>query len=152
MARDSLYRDRNLQVIFGVTLMAILGVSSITPAFPSIMRELNLTGSQIGLLITFFTLPGVILAPVMGVLADRFGRKRILVPSLFFFAIAGTACTFASDFNALLGMRVVQGIGAASLGGFLPVHWRCYSPARLELSFPSINNSPAYRDSGTHHT
>ena len=91
MAKDSLYRDRNLQVIFGVTLMAVLGVTSITPAFPSIMRELGITGSQVGLLITSFTLPGVILAPFLGVLADRFGRKKILVPSLFLFAIAGTA-------------------------------------------------------------
>lgn len=116
MAKDSLYRDRNLQVIFGVTLMAVLGVSSITPAFPSIMRELGITGGQVGLLITFFTLPGAILAPFLGVLADRFGRKKILVPSLFLFAIAGTACTFIRDFNVLLAMRAFQGIGAAGLG------------------------------------
>lgn len=116
MAKDSLYRDRNLQIIFGVTLMAVLGVSSITPAFPTIIRELGITGSQVGLLITFFTLPGVILAPFLGVLADRFGRKRILVPSLFLFAIAGTACTFIRDFNLLLALRAFQGIGAAGLG------------------------------------
>ena len=116
MAKDSLYRDRNLQVIFGVTLMAVLGVTSITPAFPSIMRELGITGSQVGLLITSFTLPGVILAPFLGVLADRFGRKKILVPSLFLFAIAGTACTFIRNFNTLLIMRALQGTGAAALG------------------------------------
>ena len=116
MAKNRLYRDRNLQIIFGVTLMAVLGVSSITPAFPNIMHELGLTGNQVGLLITFFTLPGVILAPFLGVLADRFGRKKILVPSLFLFAIAGTTCTFIPDFNTLLAMRVLQGIGAAALG------------------------------------
>ncbi len=116
MAKDSLYRDRNLQVIFGVTLMAVLGVSSITPAFPSIMRELGISGGQVGLLITFFTLPGAILAPFLGVLADRFGRKKVLVPSLFLFAIAGTACTFVHDFNTLLILRAFQGIGAAALG------------------------------------
>ncbi len=116
MAKNSLYRDRNLQIVFGVTLMAVLGVSSIIPAFPSMIRELGITGSQVGLLITFFTLPGVILSPVLGMLADRYGRKRILVPSLFLFAMAGTACTFIRDFNFLLGMRVVQGIGGAALG------------------------------------
>lgn len=116
MAKDSLYRDKNLQIIFGVTLMAVLGVSSITPAFPSIMRELGITVGQVGLLITFFTLPGAILAPFLGVAADRFGRKKILVPSLFLFAITGTASTFIRDFNVLLAMRVFQGIGAAGLG------------------------------------
>ena len=116
MAKDSLYRNRNLHIIFGVTLIAVLGVSSITPAFPSIMHDLDITGGQVGLLITFFTLPGVILAPFLGVMADRFGRKRILVPSLFLFAIAGTACTFIRDFNILLVLRVFQGIGGAGLG------------------------------------
>ncbi len=96
--------------------MAVLGVSSITPAFPTMASELGVTGSQIGLLITFFTLPGAILAPLMGVLADHYGRKRILVPSLFLFAIAGTATAFISDFTFLLVMRGIQGIGAASLG------------------------------------
>jgi ACDE family multidrug resistance protein len=116
MAKDSLLRDKNLLVIFGVTLMAVLGVSSITPAFPKIAGELGITGGQVGLLITFFTLPGAILAPLMGIMADRFGRKRILIPSLFLFAIAGTACAFTQNFNLLLGLRVLQGIGAASLG------------------------------------
>ena len=116
MVTDKLYRDKNLHIIFGVTLTAVLGVSSITPAFPKIMHELGISGSQVGLLITFFTLPGVILAPFLGILADRFGRKRVLLPSLFLFAVAGTACTFARDFNLLLALRAFQGIGGAGLG------------------------------------
>lgn len=108
--------DPNLHVIFGVTLMAVLGVSSITPAFPQIADALGLTPGAVGLLVTIFTLPGVILTPVLGVLADRFGRKRILVPSLLLFAIAGSACGLARDFQLLLGLRLLQGVGAASLG------------------------------------
>jgi ACDE family multidrug resistance protein len=116
MSQTRLYRHRNLQIIFAVTLMAVLGVSSITPAFPQIVRELGVSSAQVGLLITFFTLPGIILAPFLGVLADRLGRKRILVPSLFLFAIAGTACTFTHHFHMLLLLRALQGAGAAALG------------------------------------
>jgi MFS family permease len=43
------------------------------------------------------------------------GRKKIIVPSLLLFGIAGTACAFARDFNLLLLLRLLQGIGAASL-------------------------------------
>lgn len=68
-----------------------------------------------GLLITLYTLPGVLLTPVMGVLADRLGRKEVLVPSLFLFGIAGAACGLAPDFNLILALRFLQGIGAASL-------------------------------------
>jgi ACDE family multidrug resistance protein len=111
-----IYLDTNLQIIFGVTLTAVMGVSSITPAFPKIVQGLNLSPQAVGLLITVFTLPGVILTPVLGILADRFGRKKILVPSLILFGIAGAACSLARDFDLLLLLRFLQGIGAASLG------------------------------------
>ncbi len=96
--------------------MAVLGVASIAPAFPKIERELNISEQQAGLLITVFTLPGVILTPILGVMADRFGRKKILVPALLLFGLAGVSCFFVRDFQILLGFRLFQGIGAASLG------------------------------------
>jgi MFS transporter, ACDE family, multidrug resistance protein len=108
--------DTNLLVIFTVTLMAILGVASIAPAFPKVVSELGISSQAVGLLITSFTLPGVILAPFIGVLADRIGRRRILIPSLSVFGIAGGMCGFTTDFDTILILRLIQGIGGASLG------------------------------------
>lgn len=110
------YKDHNLHVLFGVTLMAVLGVSSITPAFPEIMDTFGITQSQVGLLITVFTLPGVVLTPILGVLSDRYGRKTILTPALITFGVAGGLCAFVADFQLLLLLRFVQGMGAAALG------------------------------------
>jgi MFS family permease len=115
-AERKLHLDPNLHVIFAVTLMAIMGVANITPAFPRIARELGVTSRQVGYLITYFTFPGVILSPVLGVLADRLGRKKVLVPSLILFGVAGTACAFARNFDLLLALRFVQGVGAAAIG------------------------------------
>jgi MFS transporter, ACDE family, multidrug resistance protein len=112
----SVIRNPNLHIIFLVTLFAVMGVSSIAPALPLIMRELHVKPGEIGLLITAFTLPGMILTPVMGILADRYGRKIILIPSLFLFGIGGFLCSFARSFEILLLLRFIQGIGAASLG------------------------------------
>ena len=114
--RKRIYLDTNLQIIFSITLMAVMGVASVTPAFPRIIQDLGISSTSIGLLITVFTFPGVILTPVLGVFADRYGRKRILIPSMFLFGIAGGACALSRDFNLLLIMRFFQGIGAASLG------------------------------------
>jgi len=114
--QSKLYRDPNLQIVFVVTLIVVMGVSSISPAFPEIQEAFGISKPAVGLLIVVFTLPGVLFTPVLGVLADRFGRKKILVPSLLLFGIAGTACFFARDFNLLLTLRFLQGIGAASLG------------------------------------
>lgn len=111
-----LYRDRNMQVVCAVSLIAVLGVGSVVPALSGLAGELGIGGAEVGLLLTAFTLPGVILSAVFGVLSDRLGRKRVLVPSLALFAIAGTMCAFTRDFQQLLVLRAVQGIGATSLG------------------------------------
>jgi MFS family permease len=99
-----------------VTLSAVMGVSSITPAFPQMAKELNISKEQIGWLITAFTIPGIFLTPVLGILADQFGRKKILIPSLILFSAAGTACAFTTDFSWLIGFRFLQGMGGAALG------------------------------------
>lgn len=115
-SQPRLLRDVNLYIIFGITLTAVMGVSSIAPAFPSIADAMDVSAQQIGLLITFFTLPGIFITPILGLLADRFGRKIVLVPSLLLFGIAGTACAFATSFEQMLFFRALQGMGSASLG------------------------------------
>jgi MFS family permease len=108
--------DPNLNLIFGVTLLAILGVSSVAPVFPTVAQELDVAPQAVGLLITVFTLPGIVLTPVFGILADRYGRKQVLVPALLLFSLAGSSCSLARDFDILLFLRFFQGVGAASLG------------------------------------
>lgn len=110
-----LYLDPDLQIIFSVTLMAVLGVSSVTPAFPKIGRAFDLSSQAVGNLITAFTLPGVLLTPILGILADRYSRKKTLIPSLMTFGLAGSACALVRDFALLLVLRFIQGIGAAAL-------------------------------------
>lgn len=107
--------EKNMAIIFGVTLIAVMGIASITPAFPGIIKYFGISTQQVGWLIAAFTLPGVFLTPVTGVLADRFGRKLVLVPSLFIFGIAGFLCSFMRDFHSLLVLLFVEGIGASGL-------------------------------------
>jgi len=111
-----IYLDTNLQIIFGITLTYIMGVASITPAFPKIVKELNISAKDVGLLIAVFSFPGILLTPFLGVIADRWGRKKIIFPSLMLFGIAGGLCFFVRDFKLLLILRLIQGIGAAPLG------------------------------------
>lgn len=110
-----LYSERRLQIIFGVTLMGVMGVSLISPVFPSMIDHFGISKQQVGLVVTAYTLPGVIVALLIGVLADRYGRKRVLVPLLVLFGIAGTAGAFAPTFRSLLILRALQGIGGAGL-------------------------------------
>ena len=130
------YRDPNLQIVFGVTLMAVLGVSSITPAFPTIVDELGITPQAVGSLITVFTLPGVLLTPVLGILADQFGRKRILVPALMLHSkpsrVAAHSFTFVSPSPAeSSGSRSKTGLSsnpAAPIVHVWPLSWLVARP------------------------
>lgn len=116
MKENNILKDRRLFVIFSITMIGVMGVATLTPALPMISEALNLTKTQVGLLISAFTFPGIFLAPLAGVVADRRGRKFVLVPSLFIFAIAGFAIFFIHNFYIILILRVIQGIGAAPLG------------------------------------
>ena len=107
--------EKNMIIIFGITLIAVMGISSITPAFPGIIKYFGISTQQVGWLIAAFTLPGIFLTPVSGILSDRFGRKLVLVPSLFIFGIAGFLCSFMRDFHLLLVFLFIEGIGAAGL-------------------------------------
>jgi len=114
--KRKIYLDTNLQIIFGITLTYIMAVASITPAFPKVVKELNISAKDVGLLISIFSFPGILLTPFLGVIADRWGRKKIIFPSLMLFGIAGGLCFFVHDFKLLLILRLIQGIGAAPLG------------------------------------
>lgn len=96
--------------------MAILGIVSVTPSLPYIASDLNVTADKIGLVVSLFALPGIFFTPVYGILADKYGRKKVLIPSLLIFGIFGTAGFFVRDFNMLLLFRFISGTGAASLG------------------------------------
>jgi MFS family permease len=82
----------------------------------NISEHFNVEKQNVGLLLSFFTIPGVIFTPLLGMLADRIGRKKVLLPALLLFTLAGTACGFATSFEMLLGFTFLQGVGAASLG------------------------------------
>jgi MFS family permease len=111
----ALYLDPNLQIVFCVALMAVLRVGSVAPAFPDIGRAFHVSSDSVSLLTTAFALPSVFLTPILGILADHWGRKRVLFPSLMLFGLAGGACALARDFELLLALRFLHGIGAASL-------------------------------------
>jgi MFS family permease len=83
--------------------------------------------SWAGVLVGSATLPGIALAPVLGLLADRYGRREVLLPCLVLFAIAGSAAGLAPTIWWLAAARFLQGVGSAGLINLAVViigdHW-----------------------------
>lgn len=109
------YGRSHLYIIFLTTLMAVIGVSLISPAFPLIKAELGLDNSEVAMLVTVFTLPGIFLSPVWGMASDRRGRRPALVASLLLFGISGGAIAALRSYDAILVCRFLQGCAAAGL-------------------------------------
>jgi MFS transporter, ACDE family, multidrug resistance protein len=87
----------------------------VTPAIPDIRDAFGVGTAATGLLLAFATAPGILLAPVIGLLADRYGRREVVVPCLVLFGIAGGVSAAAPSFHALLALRLLQGVGSAGL-------------------------------------
>jgi MFS family permease len=107
--------DPQFRVVVASTLTAVLGVTIVTPVVPLLPAALGITDRTASLLITAYTLPGVFFSPVAGVLADRYGRRRVLLWSLVLFSTAGVAVLVASGFSWVLLLRALQGVGASGL-------------------------------------
>nr|MBA3491403.1 hypothetical protein [Rubrobacteraceae bacterium] len=50
--RQPVWRDHDLHVVWGITLMSVLGIPSVTPAFPSVSEAFGLSSGQVYLLIS----------------------------------------------------------------------------------------------------
>ena len=104
-----------LGVILASAMIGVMGVSLLAPVLPTLRGEFGVTDSQVGLIITVYTLPGIVLTPFVGLAADRLGRRRTLIPLLFCFGIAGAAIAGATTFQQVLALRFIQGVGASAL-------------------------------------
>lgn len=109
------WQDTTVQVILASTLMGVMGVSLISPALPAVRQGLGITEAEASLILSAFTLPGILMGPLSGILADRYGRRIVLVPSLIVYGVSGGAVLLAPDLWTVIGLRIVQGSAAASL-------------------------------------
>lgn len=111
--------DASMASLLFVPFVMVLGNSILIPVLPAMKAAMHLSSAQSGLIITAFSVPAAVLIPFAGFLSDRFGRKTVMVPSLFTFAAGGfvavAAAVFlkAGAFWLLMVGRVIQGLGAA---------------------------------------
>ncbi|MEQ1787395.1 MAG: MFS transporter [Acidimicrobiales bacterium] len=124
-----------LPLIFSVTITGILANTLVGPAIPDILQAFDQPDSRAGLFVAAGTLPGIVMAPVIGVLADRFGRRAVLVPCLTAFGAFGLLSALAPTFGILLLLRLLQGLGSAGLINLAVViigdHWTGLDRARI---------------------
>lgn len=128
-------KSKNFGLITAVYLLGIfmgaIDTGIVTPARTVIQNNLSVDEKTGIWMITIYTLAYAASIPIMGKLADKFGRKYIYLASIFLFGLGSLFCGLSQSvgsFPLLLVARAVQAIGG---GGILPV-----ATAEFGTTFP----------------
>jgi EmrB/QacA subfamily drug resistance transporter len=95
------------------SVVAALGASVIRVAVPAIGRDFNAGVAALQWTVTGYLLTTAALLLLAGALADRFGRKRILVGGLLIALVGSMLCSIAPSVETLIVARLIQGVGGA---------------------------------------
>ena len=114
--RDVGLRRSQLVVVWLIGAAVILPNASIAPAIPDIAKAFDISDQTSVFILMTAHAPGLFMALVIGVAADRYGRRRIIVPCLLLFGLAGLVIMASTNLAMLLTFRFIQGLGSS---GFL---------------------------------
>ena len=89
---------------------AFIGLYLPQPILPLLASEFGVDAKSAGLIISLTILGIGVSSPFIGVLSDRFGRKRILVGASSLLCLVMLGCALSASFGALLGLRFAQGL------------------------------------------
>src|SRR5437667_8863324 len=116
-----LARRNARRVLAGVSTVAFatsLFSRAIDPIIPPIASDLGVAPETVALLSTAFALPFALIQPILGPLADAFGKTRIMTSCLVVLIATAAIGATATSFPVLLASRILAGIAA---GGIFPV-------------------------------
>jgi EmrB/QacA subfamily drug resistance transporter len=105
-------------VVFATVLasgMAFLDATAVSVALPAIGREFDASLSELQWIVNGYTLALASLILLGGSLGDRYGRRRVFLLGVAWFAVASLICGIAQNSGQLIAARALQGVGGALL-------------------------------------
>ena len=108
-------RNRWIGLVFiamGISLVIIDG-TIVNTIFPKVIEALKLTSTEVQWVQESYVLVFASLLLVWGSLADRFGRKLVLVLGIAIFVASSIWAGFSTDAASMIAARVIQGIGGS---------------------------------------
>ncbi len=104
-----------LAIVLAGQFMAVLDASVVNVAAPSIHAGLHASGAGLQLVIAGYTIAYAVLLVTGARLGDLLGHRRIFLAGLTVFTLASLGCGLATSTGMLIGLRLVQGTGAAAM-------------------------------------
>jgi len=131
-------------MLFPILLLSAAGFTVLTTEFiivgllPSIARDLNVSVSQAGLLVTLFAFTVAAFGPFLTAYCARFQRKRLFITILIMFAVANGVAALAPNIWVMSLARLIPALG-------LPVFWALASETAVESSARHTPVAPSRR-------
>ena len=94
--------ERSLQALLVSVFVAMLGLGIVSPILPLYAENLGATFTQIGLLVSSWSIARLIFSAPAGRLSDTVSRKKVIMGGLFVYAVVSLLYIFAWDFTSLL--------------------------------------------------
>ncbi|GAA4742333.1 DHA2 family efflux MFS transporter permease subunit [Sphingomonas daechungensis] len=116
LAAHPLPAGERIIVTVGVMMAVLLQVLDTTianVALPHMAADLSATQDQINWVLTSYIVASAIALPISGWLADKVGRKRLLLISVVGFTIASVLCASAVSLSEMVIFRALQGVSGA---------------------------------------
>jgi predicted MFS family arabinose efflux permease len=119
--READVRNRwlNLAVLFLARTTMGFQFQSVATLSYSLVAQFDVTYAQLGLLISCYLLPGIVVAYPSGRLGKRFGEKQIAILGLTLMVVGGLVDGISINYAAFFGGRLIAGIGAVLLNVLL---------------------------------
>lgn len=108
-----LRESEELIVLCGSTFLVMAGQGVVSPVLPLYAKDFGVSATMVGLTLTVFALARLIVNVPAGIVADRFGRRILLVGGPVITSIGMFGSGFAGDIWTLLAWRFVAGAGSA---------------------------------------
>ena len=112
-------RDAAIGFIFVTLLIDVMGIGIIVPMMPTLIRgftggDLSVASQYSGWLMASYAIMQFIFSPILGGLSDQFGRRPVILASLFGFSLDYLLLANAPNISWLFVGRILAGITGAS--------------------------------------
>lgn len=115
MQRFLSYENTILAVVMMVSFINPFTSSALTTALPGIGTDYGATDAQLSWVIELFLISSTVTIMPIGKIADRIGKRHVFFFGISVFCISSLAVYFVSSLEGLYVLRLLQGIGSASI-------------------------------------
>lgn len=105
---------RIVALLAGLAAIGMLSTNIILPAFPVIGDELGVTARELGLTLSSYFVTFALGQLVVGPLADRYGRKKLVLGGLSVFMVGTVIAGLATTLDVMIAGRIVQALGVCA--------------------------------------